>query len=131
VGAASLGAMRASSPAVSATEPERPRMTVRAELSERPRIAHHPLTHAVPVPRNDDLTVYILSTEAEAEQLRARIDEENRTLDVLQRPQVHAEVRVASTADDLIRIYRGLCEIDTLRGIAGQSPINIIDMQAL
>jgi hypothetical protein len=131
VGAASLGAMHAASPAVSTTEPQRPHVTVRAELPERHRIAQHTLQHAVPMPERDDLTVYILSTEAEAEQFRARIDEENRTLDVLQRPQVHAEAVVASTADDLISIYRALCEMDALRGIAGQSPINIIDMQAL
>ena len=128
VGGASLGVLNAASSPAPGPEPERPRVTLRAELPERRQTARLTPQVIAPRPEPNLLTVYIVSTEEEAEWFQTRIDEENRTQDVLQRPQVQAVVLVSYTPDDLTHIHRALGGLDTLRRFSHQSTINIIDV---
>lgn len=82
-----------------------------------------------PLPADaEPLTVYIVHSVEDAEFVQARIDDENRTQDVLQRPQVNVRVLVALSAEDETRFYHMLSEIGTMRSYFGHAPIEIIDV---
>lgn len=127
VGGVFLGAMHAASPSVSA-EPQRPRVTAPAERPRHAVQVHTQLQAPIAGSEREEQALFIVPTAEEAERLRTRIDEENRTQEVLQRPQVRAVVLVASTSEERAHIYWAYSQINSLLVIEGQSPINIIDV---
>lgn len=127
VGAATLGALsNGSGNQLHLATGEQPRYLQPAVPPASTRVRALPSRRIEP----EALTIYIVRSLTDAEQVQVRIDEENRTQDALQRPPISVQVLVALSAADETRIYRALSEMDTVRAFHGHTPIEIIDVRA-
>ena len=78
---------------------------------------------------SDDLTVYMVGTQAEATRVMETIAEGNRLLDQLGKPPFNADVMVVTSTTEEEAVLRGNADADNIRASMGLSPITMIDLR--
>jgi hypothetical protein len=79
--------------------------------------------------RSDQLTVYMVGSQAEATRVMDTIAEGNRLLDQFGKPAFNADVIVITSAAEEEWVLRANAESDSIRASMGLPPMKVIDLR--